>query len=165
AISDSYLDVFDARCRAAGLEGRRVHLEGRNWQRLVDDIAASDCDLVAMGALGLGAVACSQVGSVAERVARRIDRDLLLVRETEPCEAGAGGAVVVALDGSAPSFGALMTALDLAAVWQRPVEAVAVFDPHFHYVAFDRIARVLSAEAAQVFRFEQQEKLHEQIID
>jgi nucleotide-binding universal stress UspA family protein len=161
-ISDSYLDVFDARCRAAGMTGERVHLEGKNWQRLVEDIGARDCDLVVMGALGLGAVACTQVGSVTERVARRISRDLLVARDTEPRD---DGEIVVALDGSAQSFGALMTALDLAPVFRRPVEAVAVFDPHFHYVAFDRIAKVLSAEAAQVFRFEEQEKLHEEIID
>lgn len=168
-ISDSYLDVFDARCRAAGLAGERVHLEGRNWQRLVEDIGARDCDLVVMGALGLGAVAWTQIGSVTERVARRIRRDLLIVRDAHPREAGSGdpdaAAIVVALDGSAQSFGALMTAFELAPVLGRPVQAVAVFDPHFHYVAFDRIARVLSAEAAQVFRFEEQEKLHEEIID
>ncbi|MBN8477711.1 MAG: universal stress protein [Burkholderiales bacterium] len=161
-ISDSYLDVFDARCRAAGLEARRVHLEGRNWQRLVEDIGASDCDLVVIGALGLGAVPCTQIGSVCERVARRVDRDVLVVRETEP---RADGAIVVGLDGSPASWGALQTAFDLAPILGRPVEAVAVFDPHFHYVAFNSIAKVLSTEAAKVFRFEEQEKLHEEIID
>lgn len=161
-ISDSYLDVFDARCRAAGLEGRRVNLEGKNWQALVKDIAAGDYDLVVMGALGLGAVAHSQIGSVCERVARRIDRDLLVIRETEVRE---DGAIVVALDGSPQSYGGLMTALELGKLFGRPVEAVSVFDPHFHYVAFNSIAKVLSTEAAKVFRFEEQEKLHEEIID
>lgn len=161
-ISDSYLDVFEARCRAAGLEGRRVNLEGKNWQALVRDIGAGDCDLVVMGALGLGTVAHSQIGSVCERVARRIDRDLLVVRETA---ARPEGAIVVALDGSPQSYGGLMTALELGKLLGRPVEAVAVFDPHFHYVAFNSIAKVLSTEAAKVFRFEEQEKLHEEIID
>lgn len=164
-ISDSYLDVFDARCAAAGLAGKRVNLEGKNWQQLVSDIGAGDYDLVVMGALGLGAVACTQIGSVCERVARRISRDLLVVRETAPRADEDGGAIVVALDGSAQSWGALMTALELAPVFDRSVEAVAVFDPHFHYVAFNSIAKVLSTEAAKVFRFEEQEKLHEEIID
>ncbi|MBI5718746.1 MAG: universal stress protein [Burkholderiales bacterium] len=164
-ISDSYLDVFDARCAAANLVGKRVNLEGKNWQQLVGDIGAGDYDLVVMGALGLGAVACTQIGSVCERVARRITRDLLVVRETAPRADEDGGAIVVALDGSAQSWGALMTALELAPVFGRAVEAVAVFDPHFHYVAFNSIAKVLSAEAAKVFRFEEQEKLHEEIID
>jgi nucleotide-binding universal stress UspA family protein len=161
-ISDSYLDVFDARCQAAGLTGRRVNLEGKNWQKLVEDISAADCDLVVMGALGLGAVKHSQLGSVCERVARRIDRDLLVIRETE---ARADGAIVVALDGSPQSYGGLMAALELGRLFGRPVEAVAVFDPNFHYVAFNSIAKVLSTEAAKVFRFEEQEKLHEEIID
>lgn len=161
-ISDSYLDVFCGRCTRAGVEHRRVALEGRNWQKLVEDIAASDADLVVMGALGLGAVESSEIGSVCERVARRIDRDLLVMRT---CEGGGEGAIAVALDGSPQSFGALMTAIDLGKRLGRPVEAVAAFDPQFHYVAFDSIAKVLSPEAASVFRFREQERLHEEIID
>jgi nucleotide-binding universal stress UspA family protein len=161
-ISDSYLDVFGGRCEAAGLPCRRLSLEGKNWQALVRDIAAGDYDLVVMGAQGLGAVESSQLGSVCERVARRIDRDLLVVREPEERP---GGAILVALDGSPQSYGGLMTALDLGKLLGRPVEAVAVFDPHFHYVAFNSIARVLSPEAASVFRFQDQERLHEEIID
>lgn len=160
-ISDSYLDVFEAKCEAAGLAGRSVSLEGKNWQALVKDIAASDCDLVVMGALGLGAVEASQLGSVCERVARRVDRDLLVIRDIEDHD----GAIVVALDGSPQSYGGLMTALELARVFKRPVEAVAAFDPDFHYVAFNSIAKVLSPEAASVFRFQEQERLHEEIID
>lgn len=164
-ISDSYLDVFDAKCQAAGLTGKRVNLEGKNWQALVKDIGAGDYDLVVMGALGLGTVSYSQIGSVCERVARRIDRDLLVVRETTPRAEGAIAPIVVALDGGPQSYGGLMTALELGKLLNRPVEAVAVFDPHFHYVAFNSIAKVLSTEAAKVFRFEEQEKLHEEIID
>lgn len=164
-ISDSYLDVFDARCQAAGLTGQRVNLEGKNWQALVNDIGTGDYDLVVMGALGLGTVKYSQLGSVCERVARRIDRDLLVVRETEARDAVASAPIAVALDGSPQSYGGLMTALELGKLFGRPVEAVAVFDPNFHYVAFNSIAKVLSTEAAKVFRFEEQEKLHEEIID
>jgi len=46
-----------------------------------------------------------------------------------------------------------------------PVKVVAAFDPYYHYVAFNRIAGVLSEEAGKVFRFKDQEKLHEEIID
>lgn len=161
-ISDSYLDVFETKCEEAGLTGRSVSLEGKNWQALVRDIAASGSDLVVMGALGLGAVQASLLGSVCERVARRVNCDLLVVREPEMREEGA---IVVALDGSPQSYGGLMTALELARVFKRPVEAVAAFDPDFHYVAFNSIAKVLSPEAASVFRFQEQERLHEEIID
>ncbi len=42
---------------------------------------------------------------------------------------------------------------------------MAAYDPYFHYVAFNRISRVLSEEAARTFRFKDQERLHEEIID
>jgi len=161
-IADCYLDVFARKCAEAGLAGHRVSLEGRNWQQLVADIARGPYDLVVMGALGLGSVASSEVGSVSERVARRIDRDLLVVRRG--LEEGDGG-IAVALDGSPRAFGGLRTALALGRAFGRPVEAVCAFDPLFHYVAFSRIAGVLSPEAASVFRFKEQEKLHEEVID
>lgn len=161
-ISESYLDVVGKRCADVRVPCRRVALEGKNWRRLVEDIRASSHDLVIMGALGLGAVASSAVGSVCERVARRIDRDLLVVRA-----AGAKppGAIVVGVDGSARAYGALKAALELARTLRCPVEAVAVYDPFFHCVAFQGIAGVLSPAAASVFRFREQEKLHEEIVD
>ncbi|MBI4195732.1 MAG: universal stress protein [Betaproteobacteria bacterium] len=161
-ISESYLDVASGKCVEAGVPFARVMLEGKNWQKLVEDIKGSGHDLVVMGALGLGAVEASLVGSVCERVARRIDRDLMVVKSVNADQAGA---VVVAIDGSAHAFGALQAALELARMFGKPVEAVAVYDPNFHYVAFHGIAGVLSPAAARVFRFKEQEKLHEEIID
>lgn len=161
-ISDSYLDVVSAKCAQAGVPCRRVTLEGKHWRRLVQDIQASGHDLVVMGALGLGAVGCSALGSVCERVARHIDRDLLIVKSLP---ADQPGNIVVAIDGSEHSYGALQAALALARIFDRPVEAVAVYDPFFHYAAFQSIAGVLSPAAAAVFRFEEQERLHGEIID
>lgn len=161
-ISECYLDVVGKKCEEAQVPCRRVALEGRNWRKLVGDIRGSSHDLVIMGALGLGAVASSFVGSVCERVARRIDRDLLVVKTVA---AERPGAVAVAIDGSAHSYGALKAALGLARIFERPVEAIAVYDPFFHYTAFHGIAGVLSPAAARVFRFKEQEKLHEEIID
>ena len=161
-ISDSYLDVVRKACQAAGVPCRGVTLEGKNWQKLVQNLQASGHDLVIMGALGLGAVASSVLGSVCERVARRIDRDLLVVKAVE---ADRAGGIVVAIDGSARSYGGLKAALGLARIFDRPVEAVAAYDPFFHSVAFHGIAGVLSPAAASVFRFREQERLHEEIID
>ncbi|MEK7875916.1 MAG: universal stress protein [Pseudomonadota bacterium] len=161
-ISDAYLDVVSNGCAAAGVPCQRVALEGRNWRQLVEDIRASAHDLVIMGALGLGAVRASVLGSVCERVARRVDRDLLVVKNAA---AERAGTIAVAIDGSAHSYGALKAALGLARIFERPVEAVAVYDPFFHYAAFHGIAGVLSPAAARVFRFKEQEKLHEEIID
>jgi len=161
-ISECYLDVLDGKCRQAAVAFRRAALQGRNWRELVRDIRGSSHDLVIMGAAGLGAVAASALGSVCERVARRIDRDLLVARA---CAERHPGPIVAAIDGSARAFGALKAALALGRMLDKPVEAIAVYDPFFHYTAFRSISGVLSAEAARVFRFEQQEKLHQDIID
>ncbi len=68
-------------------------------------------------------------------------------------------------NGSERSYGGLMTALDIAARPGAEVHAVAAYDPYYHYVAFNKIAGVLSEEAGKVFRFKEQEKLHEELID
>ncbi len=72
---------------------------------------------------------------------------------------------MVALDGSRKSYHALRVGLALAKEWQIDIKVIATFDPYYHYVAFNRIADVLSEEAGKVFKFKEQEKLHEDIID
>ena len=69
------------------------------------------------------------------------------------------------VDGSPQSFGALMTAIDLARTFGKKVEAIAVYDPYLHYSVFNGIVNVLTEQAAKVFRFEEQNQLHEEIID
>ena len=116
-----------------------------------------------MGALGVGAVKDSIIGSNTERVIRRVrNSDMFIVKDTKP---KTGGKIVVAVDGSPHSFGGLKTALALGKAFNKPVEAISAFDPYFHYAAFHSISGVLNEEAGKVFRFKEQEKLHEEIID
>ncbi len=164
-ISDSYLDVMKAACDRAGLPFEYKTFDGKNWECLVDDIAESDYDLVVMGALGMGAVKDSMVGSVTDRVLRRIRVDSLVIRDTHPFRDDASDRVVVAIDGSPQSFAGLRTAIELARVFRKQVEAVSVYDPYLHYAMFNGIVDVLSAEASKIFRFKEQEQLHEEIID
>ena len=162
-ITDSYLDYVDKKCTEANLPLERKSLEGRNWKVLVEDIATSGYDLVMMGALGVGAVKDSVIGSNTERVIRRVrTSDMFIVKDTRPFTEGK---IVVAVDGSPYSFGGLMTGLALGKALNRPVEAISAFDPYFHYAAFHSISGVLNEEAGKVFRFKEQEKLHEEIID
>ncbi|MGB9484041.1 MAG: universal stress protein, partial [Candidatus Dormiibacterota bacterium] len=56
-------------------------------------------------------------------------------------------------------------ALELGRALDLPVEAVSVYDPYLHYVLFNGIVGVLSEKASKVFRFKEQEALHEEIID
>ena len=105
------------------------------------------------------------IGSVCERVARQTDRDVWVVKHVpEPGEAERD-TILVGVDGSPQSFGALMTATDLARTFGKKVEAIAVYDPYLHYSVFNGIVNVLTEQAAKVFRFEEQNQLHEEIID
>ncbi|MEP6888767.1 MAG: universal stress protein [Nitrospirales bacterium] len=162
-ITDSYLDFIDKKCTEANLPLERRSLEGRNWKVLAEDINTNGYELVIMGALGVGAVKDSVIGSNTERVVRRVRQsDMLIIKDTKPMN---GGKIVVAVDGSPYSFGGLMTGLALGKALNKPVEAIAAFDPYFHYAAFHSISGVLNEEAGKVFRFKEQEKLHEEIID
>jgi len=162
-ITDSYLDYVDKKCSEANLPLERRSLEGRNWKVLAEDINTNAYDLVIMGALGVGAVKDSVIGSNTERVVRRVrSSDMLIVKNPHVMPSGK---IVVAVDGSAYSFGGLMTGLALGKALNMPVEAISAFDPYFHYAAFHSISGVLNEEAGKVFRFKEQEKLHEEIID
>jgi nucleotide-binding universal stress UspA family protein/predicted Zn-ribbon and HTH transcriptional regulator len=164
-ISDSYLDALEERCQKAEIPFARKTLEGKNWEQLVEDINGSEYDLVVMGARGHGVDRPDTLGSVAMRVLRRIRTDALVIKEPEAFADGVGRPILVALDGSQEAFGALEAALALAKAYDKPVEAVAAFDPYFHYAVFHSMVEVLSEEAARLFRFKEQEQLHEEIID
>jgi len=79
-ISESYLDVMARKAVEAGLAFEPKMIDGKHYKVLVEDCLAADYDLVVMGALGMGAVKDSQLGSVTERFVRRVTRDTLIVR-------------------------------------------------------------------------------------
>src|SRR5438309_7375778 len=163
-ISDSYLDVIARRAEAAGLAFERKMVDGKHYKVLVEDCLASDYDLVVMGALGMGAVKDSQLGSVTERFVRRVPKDTLVVRNADALK-DREGAIVVCLDGSPQAFHGLKLGLALARALGRPLRAVAVYDPYLHYAMFNGIVGVLNEKASKIFRFKEQEQLHEEIID
>ena len=162
-ITDSYLDVMARECAREGLRFTAVSLEGKNWKAMAEDIDAHGHDLVVLGAHGVGRVASSQLGTVAERLLRRVRRDVLLVKT--PREKNLSDTIVVCLDGSTRSWGGLQRALQLGKAFGKRVLAVSAFDPYFHYAMFKSLNRTLSDKARKVFKFEEQEKLHEDIID
>ncbi len=164
-ISDSYLDGMSRLCGASGLEFEPRMMDGKHHAEILKDLAGSRPDLVVIGAVGIGRARDSVIGSVCERVARQSDRDIWVVKHVpEPDEADRD-TILVGIDGSPQSFGALMTALELARTFGKKVEAIAVYDPYLHYSVFNGIVGVLTEQAAKVFRFEEQNQLHEEIID
>jgi nucleotide-binding universal stress UspA family protein/rubrerythrin len=164
-ISDSYLDGMSKLCGDSGLAFEPRMMDGKHHTEILRDLAGSPHDLVVIGALGIGRARDSVIGSVCERVARQSDRDVWVVKHVpEPGEAERD-TILVGVDGSPQSFGALMTAVDLARQFGKKVEAIAVYDPYLHYSVFNGIVNVLTEQAAKVFRFEEQNQLHEEIID
>ena len=162
-ISDSYHDVASEACAAADVAYAKLSPEGKNYRKIVEVVKGGDFDLLVLGAVGLGAVPGSPVGTVCERVVRRSPIDTLVIRDLS--RAIGDGPVVACLDGSAKSFGALEIALMIGRRLGVSVHVIAAYDPYYHYVAFNKIAGVLSDEAGKVFRFKEQEKLHEELID
>jgi nucleotide-binding universal stress UspA family protein len=164
-ISDSYLDGMSRLCKQSSLEFEPRMMDGKHHVEILKDLDGSKHDLVVIGALGIGRARDSVIGSVCERVADRSDRDVWVVKHIpEPGEAERD-TILVGIDGSPQSFGALMTAIDLARAFGKKVETIAVYDPYLHYSVFNGIVNVLTEQAAKVFRFEEQNQLHEEIID
>ena len=167
-ISDSYLDHMQRRCREASIEFEPKMMDGKHHVEILRDIRETGYDLVVLGVLGIGRVRDSEVGSVCERVCRHTDRDVLVIKRL-PADDGEApierDTILVGIDGSPQSFGALVTAIELARRFGKKVEAISVYDPYLHYSVFNGVVNVLTEKAAKVFRFEEQNQLHEEIID
>jgi nucleotide-binding universal stress UspA family protein len=164
-ISDSYLDGMSKQCGASGLEFEPRMMDGKHHTEILKDLAVAHPDLVVIGALGVGRARDSVIGSVCERVARQADRDVWVVKHVPEADEPERDTILVGIDGSPQSFGALMTAIELARTFGKKVETIAVYDPYLHYAVFNGIVNVLTEQAAKVFRFEEQNQLHEEIID
>jgi nucleotide-binding universal stress UspA family protein len=164
-ISDSYLDGMSRLCGQSGLDFEPRMMDGKHHTEILKDLAGSKHDLVVIGALGIGRARDSVIGSVCERVTRQADRDVWVVKHVPEADETERDTILVGIDGSPQSFGALMTSLDLAREFGKKVEAIAVYDPYLHYSVFNGIVNVLTEQAAKVFRFEEQNQLHEEIID
>ncbi|MEE9132181.1 MAG: universal stress protein [Gemmatimonadota bacterium] len=161
-ISDSFLDEMEKQCRAASLEMKRQLLEGIHFEEVANEVNSNGYDLCAMGAHGLGRQPHSQLGGVVSRVMRRIEKDLLIARADAPLE---GGLYLVCVDGSSYSYRSAKIALALARTFNAEVQLCSAFDLDFHHIAFNNIKDVLSYQASRVFKFEEQEELHNNIID
>jgi len=79
-ISESYLDVMERKAEAKGLVFEKKLIDGKHYKVLIEDVRNSNYDLVIMGAVGMGAVRDSQIGSVTERFIRKVTTDTLVVR-------------------------------------------------------------------------------------
>jgi len=144
-----------------GENGRLVAEEEDAAARLVGS-SGRQYDLLAIGAHGLGRQQFSQLGGVAARVLRGVEKDVLIVRDQQPLT---GGRFMVCVDGSSYSYKAMKAALELAHEFGASLYVCSAFDVEYHHVVFHNIKDVLSYQASKVFKFEEQEELHNNIID
>jgi nucleotide-binding universal stress UspA family protein len=130
-----------------------------------DKVAGSsgrEYDVLVIGAHGIGRQPLSQLGGVVARVSRGVAKDLLVVRDDK---ALTGGKLLVCVDGSSYSYRAMRVGLELARTFQAKLFVCSAFDVEYHHAVFGNIRYVLSERASKVFKFEEQEELHNNIID
>jgi len=143
-------------------ENGRIVAEDEEAAAKVVGNSGRQYDLVAIGAHGLGRQPHSQLGGVVARALRDIEKDMLIVRDGSPLERGR---YLVCVDGSSYSYRAMRIALELAHEFSSSLFVCSAFDVEYHHVVFHNIKDVLSAQASKVFKFEEQEELHNNIID
>lgn len=144
-----------------GDDGRIVAEDEELDEKLAGE-SGRDYDLITIGAHGIGQQPLSQMGGVVSRVLRKVEKDTLLIRNDRPM---AGGRWMVCVDGSSYSYKAMRVALEMAREFEAKLYVCSAFDVEYHHVVFGNIKDVLSAQAAKVFKFEEQEELHNNIID
>lgn len=164
-ISDCYLDDMDKQCQNAGINFERRMMDGKHHVEILKDLKTDKYDLVVLGVLGIGKMKDSSIGAVCERVTGASGKDVWVVKELPKEGEVERDGILVGIDGSPQSFGALMTAAELAKKFNKKLELISVYDPYLHYMVFNGIVDVLNDRAAKVFRFEEQNQLHEEVID
>ena len=144
-----------------GDDGRIVAEEEELDEKLAGSSGRS-YDLMCIGAHGIGKQPYSQLGGVVARSIRKIEKDTLVVKNDRQL---AGGKWMICVDGSSYAYKAMRIALELAREFGASLHVCSAFDVEYHHVVFGNIKDVLSAQAARVFKFEEQEELHNNIID
>ena len=143
-------------------ENGRLVAEDEEQEDKLAGTSGRQYDLVVIGAHGLGRQERSRLGGVVARAVRKIRKDTLIVRDERPLE---GGKWLVGVDGSAYGYKGLRNALEMAREYGAKLYIGSAFDVQYHHVVFHNIKDVLSVQASKVFKFEEQEELHNNIID
>ena len=145
-----------------GADGRIVAEDESAEEDKVAGSSGRQYDLVVIGAHGIGRQPYSQLGGVVGRVVRGVEKDVMVVRDDSTL---AGGRLMVCVDGSAYSYKAMSVALEMARDFGARLFVCSAFDVEYHHAVFNNIKDVLSVRASKVFKFEEQEELHNNIID
>jgi nucleotide-binding universal stress UspA family protein len=158
-ISYEYMKNLKDACAQQKVRFEEKLVDGKNSDTIIDH--AGFYDLIMMGAQGMGAVPGYQtLGSNTERVLRHATTDVCILRKPTEFDR-----IAVGIDGSPASLLALQQGIDLSKMFNATLSVFSSFDPQFHPVVFQSLVSVLSDEAGKVFKFKEQEQLHNQVID
>ncbi len=160
ALSAGYVEEFVDSAREAGIVVQSVAMEGRSYTGILQVARTRQCDLICLGADGLGAIGNGILGGTTTRVLHAATCDVLVARR-----APKGGPILTGVDGSEAALGAVSTAVDLGRAMDKAVHLVAAYDPHFHTHVFRTVGKSLSPERQEQVGLAGQEVLHDDIIN
>ena len=161
-IADKYDGGAKVRSDVAIGEDGRIIAEDEEQEEKLAGSSGRAYDLMVIGAHGIGKQPYSQLGGMVSRVIRGVEKDTLIVRSDRPLK---GGDWIVCVDGSSYSYKAMRLALEMAREFGAKLHVCSAFDVEYHHAVFGNIKDVLSVQASKVFKFEEQEELHNNIID
>ncbi|MHC4725620.1 MAG: universal stress protein [Planctomycetota bacterium] len=160
ALSTGYVEDFVARSQDAGITVESLAMGGRSYIGILHLAKTRGCDLIALGADGLGAIGDGMLGGTTSRVLHNASCDVLVAR----CALNKGP-ILTGVDGSLEALKAVSKAVALGRAMKRPVHFVAAYDPDFHTRVFGTMAQSLSPERQEEVGLAKQEKLHDDIIN
>jgi len=160
ALSAGYVDDFMNSARKAGITAESVALEGRSYSGILHLAKTRRCDLICLGADGLGAIGNDMLGGTTTRILSSAPCDVLIARS-----ALQGGPILTGIDGSTEALKSVAKAVKLGSAMRKPVRMVAAYDPDFHTHVFGAVAESLSPERQKQAGIAGQEKLHDDIIN
>ena len=161
-IADKYDGGETVRSDVIVDEDGRIIAEDEEQDEKLAGSSGRDYDLLVIGAHGIGKQPYSQLGGMVSRVIRQVEKDTLIVKDDR---ALAGGDWIVCVDGSSYAYKAMRQTLEMAREFGAKLHVCSAFDVEYHHAVFGNIKDILSVQASKVFKFEEQEELHNNIID
>lgn len=113
-ISDAYITPLGQESGKKGIKFTGLTPEGRHYIQLLKALTTENPDLLVIGAKGLGEISGSPLGSVAERMVLHAGKTDVLVMRDQLCSSNRP--VIVGIDGSPESYGALARATELGKI-------------------------------------------------
>ena len=160
SLSTGYIEEFVQACRQSGVAVDPVVLEGRSYVGLLQLCRSGRCDLIVLGAEGIGSIGNGTVGGTTSRILYGADCDVLVAR----CEFN-DGSILAGVDGSAAALRAAARAVAIGGALHKPVQLTAAYDPDFHTHVFQTMSESFSAGRQEEIGLAKQETLHKDIIN